>query len=62
MENLLMGYVNPNVMDCKIGVRTFLESDVADLKPRLDLLEKMDNVDKDYATAEERRICVTKLR
>jgi len=62
MENLLMGYVNPNVMDCKIGVRTFLESDVADLKPRLDLLEKMDNVDKNYATAEERRIGVTKLR
>lgn len=62
MENLLNGFENPNVMDCKIGSRTFLEQDVESTKLRKDLLDKMDSLDPTEATADERAQGITKLR
>merc|ERR1719329_492781 len=41
ITNLLHGFISPKVMDVKIGVRTFLESECKNKKPRPDLYEKM---------------------
>lgn len=40
LENLLHNFTNPNIMDVKIGLRTFLESELSP-KPRIDLLKKL---------------------
>lgn len=62
MENLLAGFVDARVMDCKIGVRTFLEEDVASKSLRKDLLQKMMELDPHAPTPEERERGITKLR
>lgn len=62
LQNLLFGFHEPSGMDCKIGFRTFLSEDVASKAPRLDLLVKLDKMDPDEATAEERKVGITKLR
>eukprot|EP00047_Mylnosiga_fluctuans_P005010 m.237856 g.237856 ORF g.237856 m.237856 type:complete len:331 (+) comp13207_c0_seq1:25-1017(+) len=62
MGNLLNGFKDASVMDCKIGVRTFLEADVASSKPRLDLLAKMTEIAPSAPTAAERETGITKLR
>lgn len=62
MENLLNGFTGPWVMDCKIGVRTFLERDVESKERRMDLLGKMLEIDPSAATEEEREDGITKLR
>eukprot|EP00911_Craspedida_sp_UC1_P002583 UC1_evm1s1915 len=61
MRNLLSGFYDPNIMDCKIGLRTFLETELSP-KPRMDLLKKLDAVDPTLATPLEREQGVTKLR
>lgn len=45
-----------------MGVRTFLESEVAKTKLRKDLLEKMMKLDPNEPTEEERLNGITKLR
>lgn len=57
MSDLLVSFEHPNVMDCKMGVRTYLEEELVRArerpKPREDLYKKMVEVDKEGPTAEE---------
>ncbi|XP_017878979.1 uncharacterized protein LOC108624297 [Ceratina calcarata] len=67
LEDLLGDFEHPCVMDCKVGVRTYLESELAKAKerPKLrkDMYEKMVQVDPAAPSAEERRVQgVTKPR
>jgi len=41
MEDLLHGFTDPNVMDIKMGTRTFLESEVTNNAARCDLYQKV---------------------
>ncbi|XP_044845038.1 inositol-trisphosphate 3-kinase C [Mauremys mutica] len=58
MEDLLAAFETPSIMDCKMGVRTYLEEELeqARLKPRLrrDMYEKMVAVEPGAPTPEER--------
>eukprot|EP00730_Choanoeca_flexa_P015281 TRINITY_DN6982_c0_g1_i1.p1 TRINITY_DN6982_c0_g1~~TRINITY_DN6982_c0_g1_i1.p1 ORF type:complete len:646 (+),score=121.73 TRINITY_DN6982_c0_g1_i1:200-2137(+) len=62
LENLVAHFPNPCVMDVKMGVRTFLEDDVNTEKLRMDLLNKMLDLDDREPTPEERKSGVTKMR
>lgn len=62
IQDLLGNFQNPSVMDVKMGVRTFLESEVTKSSKRMDLLEKMIELDPNEPTDEERRTGITKLR
>ncbi|XP_077143840.1 inositol-trisphosphate 3-kinase B-like [Ranitomeya variabilis] len=67
MEDLLMGLEGPSIMDCKIGIRTYLEEELAKalLKPtpRKDMYNKMVALDPEAPTPEERKQqAVTKPR
>ncbi|XDV43377.1 hypothetical protein PO909_011865 [Leuciscus waleckii] len=67
MKDLLANFDLPNVMDCKMGVRTYLEEELvrARVKPKLreDLYNKMMEVDSEAPTAEEKQQqAVTKPR
>ncbi|KAI5102225.1 inositol-trisphosphate 3-kinase A isoform X1 [Silurus meridionalis] len=67
MSDLLTNFNGPNVMDCKMGVRTYLEEELerAREKPKLrkDLYNKMLEVDGEAPTAgEHKQQAVTKLR
>ncbi|XP_076244088.1 inositol 1,4,5-triphosphate kinase 2 isoform X1 [Calliopsis andreniformis] len=67
LQDLLGDFEQPCVMDCKVGVRTYLESELAKAKerPKLrkDMYEKMVQVDPSAPSAEERRVQgVTKPR
>ncbi|XP_029037377.2 uncharacterized protein LOC114873323 isoform X1 [Osmia bicornis bicornis] len=67
LQDLLGDFEHPCVMDCKVGVRTYLESELAKAKerPKLrkDMYEKMVQVDPSAPSAEERRVQgVTKPR
>ncbi|KAK2846014.1 hypothetical protein Q7C36_010868 [Tachysurus vachellii] len=67
MEDLLAEFETPCVMDCKMGVRTYLEEELtkARKKPtqRPDMYQKMIEVDEDAPTPEEReQKAVTKPR
>lgn len=63
LQDLLHGFNQPNVMDVKIGCRTFLESEVVNNTLRPDLYQKMMAVDPTAPTAEEHeQRAVTKLR
>ncbi|XP_034633224.1 inositol-trisphosphate 3-kinase B-like isoform X2 [Trachemys scripta elegans] len=67
MDDLLRGLDAPSIMDCKMGVRTYLEEELtkALLKPtpRKDMYQKMVKVDPSAATAEEHsQKAVTKPR
>uniref|UniRef100_A0A8C5RDG6 Kinase n=1 Tax=Leptobrachium leishanense TaxID=445787 RepID=A0A8C5RDG6_9ANUR len=59
MEDLLSEFDSPSIMDCKMGVRTYLEEELvkAREKPKLrkDMYEKMIAVDPDAPTEEEHR-------
>ena len=44
------------------GVRTFLESEVTKSSKRMDLLQKMVELDPDEPTEDERQTGITKLR
>jgi len=46
MQDLLHGFTDPNVMDIKMGTRTFLESEVTNLTARPDLYEKVSQKNK----------------
>ncbi|XP_065157998.1 inositol-trisphosphate 3-kinase C isoform X2 [Atheta coriaria] len=67
LQDLLGDFQSPCVMDCKIGVRTYLEEELAKAKekPKLrkDMYEKMCQIDADAPTEEEHRLKgVTKPR
>lgn len=63
MQDLLQSFVNPSIMDIKMGTRTFLESEVQNAKSRTDLYEKMIKVDSHAPTSEEQEAkAITKLR
>ncbi|KAM9777901.1 inositol-trisphosphate 3-kinase A [Neosynchiropus ocellatus] len=67
MTDLLTHFEQPNVMDCKMGLRTYLEEELvrARERPKLreDLYKKMMAVDGDGPTAQEHaQKGVTKLR
>ncbi|KAM4018391.1 inositol-trisphosphate 3-kinase B-like isoform 1-T2 [Anomaloglossus baeobatrachus] len=67
MEDLLMGLEGPSIMDCKIGIRTYLEEELAKalLKPtpRKDMYNKMVALDPEAPTPEEhKQQAVTKPR
>ncbi|XP_077598868.1 inositol-trisphosphate 3-kinase A [Stigmatopora nigra] len=67
MEDLLAEFDCPCVMDCKMGVRTYLEEELAKARkkptPRPDMYQKMVEVDPQAASAEEKRQgAVTKPR
>ncbi|KAM8939224.1 inositol-trisphosphate 3-kinase B-like [Pelodytes ibericus] len=57
MEDLLKGLEGPSIMDCKMGVRTYLEEELAKAKlkpnPRKDMYNKMVSVDPTAPTTEE---------
>ncbi|XP_063793773.1 inositol-trisphosphate 3-kinase C [Pseudophryne corroboree] len=59
MEDLLSEFDSPSIMDCKMGVRTYLEEELvkAREKPKLrkDMYDKMIAVDPDAPTEEEHR-------
>ena len=60
LQDLLIGFESPSVMDCKMGVRTFLEDELEQArknpKLRKDLYEKMIDVDPNAPTEEERKV------
>ncbi|XP_039500679.1 inositol-trisphosphate 3-kinase A isoform X4 [Drosophila santomea] len=67
LQDLLSDYVQPCVMDCKVGVRTYLEEELskAKEKPKLrkDMYDKMIQIDSHAPTAEEHAAkAVTKPR
>jgi 1D-myo-inositol-triphosphate 3-kinase len=67
LQDLLGDFTSPCVMDCKIGVRTYLEEELAKAKekPKLrkDMYEKMIQIDPNAPTEEEHRLKgVTKPR
>lgn len=41
MQDLLHGFTDPNVIDIKMGTRTFLESEVTNTAARPDLYQKV---------------------
>ncbi|XP_046981922.1 inositol-trisphosphate 3-kinase B isoform X2 [Schistocerca americana] len=67
LQDLLGDFQSPCIMDCKIGVRTYLEEELAKAKekPKLrkDMYEKMIQIDPEAPTEEEHRLKgVTKPR
>lgn len=67
MQDLLSEFVDPCVMDCKMGLRTYMEEELAKAreKPKLrkDMYEKMVSVHPHAPTEEEHRLrAVTKPR
>ncbi|XP_061125724.1 inositol-trisphosphate 3-kinase B [Syngnathus typhle] len=67
MEDLLADFDSPCVMDCKMGVRTYLEEELTKARkkptPRPDMYQKMVEVDPEAPTAEENlQKAVTKPR
>ncbi|XP_062405171.1 inositol-trisphosphate 3-kinase B [Sardina pilchardus] len=67
LEDLLTGLTNPVIMDCKMGVRTYLEEEIAKARMstslRKDMYQKMMKVDPSAPLAEEHaQAAVTKLR
>jgi len=62
MQNLTFGCVRPCVMDIKVGIRTFCESEVSNTKLRTDLVEKMLKLAPDEVSEAQRTDGVTKLQ
>ncbi|XP_037541305.1 inositol-trisphosphate 3-kinase B [Nematolebias whitei] len=67
MEDLLAEFDSPCVMDCKMGVRTYLEEELTKARkkpsPRPDMFQKMVEVDPEAPTTEENdKKAVTKPR
>ncbi|KAK7112454.1 hypothetical protein V1264_011907 [Littorina saxatilis] len=63
MEDLLQRFSDPNIMDIKMGKRTFLELEVKNPVLRKDLYDKMVMIDPDAPTEEEKKQeAITKLR
>eukprot|EP00756_Hemistasia_phaeocysticola_P045605 Hpha_TRINITY_DN19355_c0_g1::TRINITY_DN19355_c0_g1_i1::g.81102::m.81102/K00911/ITPK; 1D-myo-inositol-triphosphate 3-kinase len=55
LENLLGGFRAPHIMDCKLGVRTYLEEEVRKTELRENLYKKLIKVDPSLLTPDEQR-------
>ncbi|KAF5282353.1 hypothetical protein FQR65_LT14342 [Abscondita terminalis] len=63
LQDLLHGFQDPQVIDVKMGTRTFLECEVEKTSARHDLYHKMVLIDPEAPTAEEHELkAITKLR
>ncbi|CAK0857808.1 unnamed protein product [Prorocentrum cordatum] len=63
INNLLMGFLQPKVIDIKLGIRTFLESECDNPKPRNDLYKRMCELYPEDLTTEEReKQAITKYK
>lgn len=62
IENLISSFESPNIMDCKMGCRTYLESETDTVTLRKDLLAKMVQIDPHEPSEEEKLNGITKLR
>lgn len=63
IEDLLHQFTDPNVMDIKMGTRTFQESEAKNMELRRDLYNKMVSVDASEPTSKEHeQKSITKLR
>ncbi|CAK8694275.1 unnamed protein product [Clavelina lepadiformis] len=67
MQDLLLPFDCPSLMDCKMGIRTYLEDELvlAKVKPRMrhDMYQKMVEISPDEPTDEEKELrAVTKPR
>ncbi len=67
MQDLLYEFEFPSCMDCKVGTRTYLETELTkareDPEPRPDMFEKMIEVDPTEPTEQENAVkAVTKVR
>jgi 1D-myo-inositol-triphosphate 3-kinase len=54
LENLLEKRVQPLVMDCKLGFRSFQEEECTNSKPRKDLYQRLAKIGPEYLTDTER--------
>uniref|UniRef100_A0A1A8CW74 Kinase n=1 Tax=Nothobranchius kadleci TaxID=1051664 RepID=A0A1A8CW74_NOTKA len=58
IQDLLTGFDNPSIMDCKMGSRTYLEEELTKARSspclRKDMFEKMMSVDPEAPTLQER--------
>jgi 1D-myo-inositol-triphosphate 3-kinase len=50
LENLLDGRIQPLVMDCKLGFRSFEERECTNSKPRNDLYQRLAKIGPEYLT------------
>ncbi|GAB1607832.1 inositol-trisphosphate 3-kinase homolog isoform X2 [Argonauta hians] len=63
IQNLLEDFDDPNIIDMKLGTRTFLESEVINESLRSDLFKKMVMIDPTAPTPQEKQLkALTKLR
>lgn len=63
MQDLIQDFSDPNILDIKLGTRTFQESEVKNPVLRKDLYEKMVKLNVNEPTAEEHeQKAITKLR
>lgn len=62
MQNLVARFPNTCVMDIKMGLRTFVESEVNATALRKDLLKKLLDIDPEAATPAEVQNGITKMR
>jgi len=63
LSNVLAGFMQPFVMDVKVGVRSYAESECKNTKPRKDLFQRLFKMDPGELTPEEREAeSITKFR
>jgi len=63
IRNLLQDFTHPKVMDVKLGLRTFQESECSNNKPRPDLYDRMCELYPDELKSEEHaKKAITKFR